>query len=380
MTVVAPLFAPARNWGRWPRVAVLGPPGSGRTWTALAMAAGFDAGPVGLIDTHHGAASAYAARFDFHALTLSTFDPAALTGICYRAADEGIGTLVVDSGSPFWSGPGGVLDRVDRINLEAAERAAKTRQPAPGTGPGWNQVNPEAQEMVAALLDFPGPVIVTVRLKVEDWLTVTDPVTGQVTLRPVGTKPDWRDGSESDYDLVIRLLDAGGQTAVVTKTVMPELSGRPLTFPGADLAAEVAKLLTDGAASEPLHQVRLRDWALGPDVPTEAELIARLDALHRSGRDGARVLVDGSLHSIGDVLRNVMGRYAVQRWAMDPARTVKELRERYAKLQAAGAAGAPVRFGDETLPIGDVIRQCAEVLKAAEQAAAEDTPHLEAAA
>jgi predicted YcjX-like family ATPase len=54
------------------RLAIDGVSGSGKTYTALAIASGIG-GKIAVIDTEHGSASLYADRFDFDTLELERF-------------------------------------------------------------------------------------------------------------------------------------------------------------------------------------------------------------------------------------------------------------------------------------------------------------------
>lgn len=300
---VTPLFKPATRVGRWPRVAIVGSYGTGKTVTALRLATGFG-GRIGVVDTYRGAADQYANRFKFGMVTLDRFDPTVLARYTYEAADQGIDTLVIDGSSPFWSGPGGIMEQVDLLHKKNGPRADKSL--------AWSEVTPSHRDMLAAFADFPGALIVTVMEKTD----------------PAGTtKADQRDGFEVEFGLVLRLHAEGGQAAQVTKTTMPDLA-RTLHEPGEDLAAEVAKLLTDGATTEPLHQVQVRDWA-GDPTRTLDELRERTEAIDAVGRGGSKVLVDDKLMPIGELLR--------LRWRQRKAGGAMSAHE--STLAAAGALG-----------------------------------------
>lgn len=273
---VTPLFTPATKTARHPRVAILGSYGTGKTPAALRMATGFG-GRIGVVDTYRGAAAQYADRFQFDMLRLDRFNPADLTHICYDAPDQGIDTLVIDGMSPFWSGPGGVMEQVDAIAAKNGPRVDKSF--------AWSEVTPVHRDMLTALADFPGALIVTVMQK-------TDP-SGM-------TRSDQREGLEAEFGLVLQMHDQGGQTVQVMKSTMPELSS--FHEPDEDLADRVAKLYADGAAGLPLHQGQVRDWASDP-ARTVDELTEKFMAIDAAGRAGARVLIGGKLIEIGELLR-----------------------------------------------------------------------------
>lgn len=58
------------------RMALAGPAGAGKTYTALQIATFLaDGGPVACVDTEHGSASKYAGLFAFDVLELSSYHP-----------------------------------------------------------------------------------------------------------------------------------------------------------------------------------------------------------------------------------------------------------------------------------------------------------------
>ena len=166
------------------RIALTGPTGSGKTYTALVVAGGLGE-RVALIDTERGSASKYADEFTFDTLQLTSFEPPALVDALAVAAHDGYDALVVDSFSHFWSGTGGMLEQVDH----AAKRIGGANSFA-----GWKEARPMERAMIDALLAYPGHVIVTMRAKTE--YVVDSDERGRKVPRKVGLKPDQRDGIE----------------------------------------------------------------------------------------------------------------------------------------------------------------------------------------
>src|SRR4051812_828726 len=94
------------------RLALMGPPGAGKTWTALSVAQGLG-GKVALIDTENASASKYADHFDFDTLVLTEFSPRAYVLALKAAAEAGYQSVIVDSLSHAWAGKGGALEMAD---------------------------------------------------------------------------------------------------------------------------------------------------------------------------------------------------------------------------------------------------------------------------
>jgi hypothetical protein len=227
-------FAPASKSARKARIALAGPTGSGKTYTALTLASSL-ADRIAVIDTERGSASLYSGRdaFTFDVLEMNVYDPRDLVAALAAAGSAGYGAVIVDSLSHFWEGTGGMLEQVDN----AAKR---------GNGNsfgGWKEARPMERAMIDALLAYPGHVIVTMRTKTE---YVVETVKGKQVPRKIGLKPVQRDGIEYEFDIVGD-LDVEN-TLVITKTRCKELAGEVLNRPDALLGKRILAWLDDGAA------------------------------------------------------------------------------------------------------------------------------------
>jgi hypothetical protein len=214
------------------RIALTGPTGSGKTYTALVIGTRL-ADRVALIDTEHGSASKYADEFTFDTLQFATFEPRALVDALAVAAQGAYEVVIVDSLSHFWSGTGGMLEQVDN----AAKRAG-----AGNSFAGWKEVRPMERAMIEALLAYPGHVIVTMRSKT-DYVVETDE-RGRKVPRKVGLKPEQREGIEYEFDIVGDLDYEN--VLVVSKSRAKSLSGLVIRKPGVEFADSVLAWLNDG--------------------------------------------------------------------------------------------------------------------------------------
>ncbi|WP_410539775.1 ATP-binding protein [Streptomyces sp. KL2] len=225
-------FTPATKEQAKARIALTGPTGSGKTYTALITGTALGE-RVALIDTEHGSASKYADEFAFDTLQLTSFEPTGLIDVLAVAAHEGYDTVIVDSLSHFWSGAGGVLEQVDN----AAKRY--------GTGSSfaaWKETRPMERAMIDALLAYPGHLIVTMRTKTE-YVVETDD-RGRKVPRKVGLKPEQREGIEYEFDIVGDLDHEN--TLVISKSRAKPLSGLVIRKPGTEFADSVLDWLSAG--------------------------------------------------------------------------------------------------------------------------------------
>lgn len=230
-------FAPATRETARARIGLQGPGGSGKTKTALRMAEELaKGGEIGVVDTERGSALKYApvpGRPDIEAhafrhLPMAYCSPENLIGAVKAAEEARIAVLIVDSWSHFWAGKGGLLARVDQ--------EAKKPGHYGGSYTAWAPVNDLEQEMLDALLNFPGHVIATMRTK-NDYEMEGKKVT------KVGVKTVQREGAEYEFDVVIDMI-AG--TGTVTKTRYTALDGVSVHHPGEDFAAAILEQLGQG--------------------------------------------------------------------------------------------------------------------------------------
>jgi hypothetical protein len=228
-------FRPATKERIKARVALHGISGTGKTWTSLALAHGLGE-RFAVIDTERGAASKYVGHRDIHfdVLQMAKYDPRDLVKALAAAAQAGYGTVLIDSLTHFWKGTDGTLDQVDK---------AKSRYGGNSFG-GWKEGTPIQNDMVDALLAYPGHVIATMRSHTE-WV-LEENERGRREPVAKGTRPEQRKGIEYEFD-VVGAMDIHN-TLTVTKSRCPALHGQVIDKPdGTALAKDLLGWLNDGA-------------------------------------------------------------------------------------------------------------------------------------
>ncbi len=219
------------------RMALVGPAGSGKTYTALAIATHLGE-RVAVLDTERGSASKYADLFPFDVLELERFHPQHYIDAIDAAASAGYSVLVIDSLSHAWMGKDGALELVDRAS-------ARNKGNAFGA---WREVTPLHNALVDALIGAPLHIIATMRTKTE-YVHEKDEKTGRTVVRKLGLQPVQRDGLEYEFDVVGDLTKEN--ELVITKTRCPSLKGLVIPQPG----EEVAGTLSDWLAGAPARDV-----------------------------------------------------------------------------------------------------------------------------
>lgn len=174
------------------RIAMHGPAGSGKTYTALQWASVLaNGGKIAVVDTERNSASLYADQFEFDVLAFNPpYHPERLIEVLDVAESEGYAVVIIDSLSHYWSGAGGVLEIVDE---------AKSRFKG-NTMQAWMVGTPLQQKMIDRILSHPAHIIATMRSKT-DWQIENDG--GRVSPMKVGLAPQQRDGVEYEFTLVL---------------------------------------------------------------------------------------------------------------------------------------------------------------------------------
>ena len=106
------MFTKASKRKQKARIALLGPTGSGKTYTALQIAAAFG-DKIAVIDTEHGAASLYSDVVPFDTVNLERCGPGDYIAAMDAAAEAGYDTVIIDSLSHEWVGRGGCLEQAE---------------------------------------------------------------------------------------------------------------------------------------------------------------------------------------------------------------------------------------------------------------------------
>jgi hypothetical protein len=239
------------------RIALDGPPGSGRTLTALRMASAMGQ-RIALIETQRGSASAYADQFEFDVIELDSFTPQNLVLALFSAGWAEYDVLIIDTYSAFWNGPNGLLEKVEDAAAEtaAAKQNAGRRPAARGTAnallavdssAGWRAIRPAMRTMTDALLAYPGHLILTLRCQTETVLT-TDSQGRMIPIRHAGKV---QQSSDLDYDVDLSATLLPDHTLVVTKSSISSLDRQVIELPGEELGKAIRDWAEEGIPRGP---------------------------------------------------------------------------------------------------------------------------------
>lgn len=238
------------------RLAITGPSGAGKTYTALNVAK-YLAGPVAFLDTEHGSASKYADIFEFDVMELQPpYHPDRFGEAIRDAAAAGYKVIILDSLTHAWSGTGGMLDLVDQIGKRMGGNSFAA----------WKDATPIQNRLIESIVGAPIHVIATMRSK-QDYAQEKDD-RGKTIVKKVGMAAQQREGFEYEFDVVIDLdIDHNG---IVNKSRAPILADKVIAKPG----REVADMLNEWLKGAP---------AAAEQKPTAARSL--LNKMHAVGSE-----------------------------------------------------------------------------------------------
>ena len=204
------------------RLAIAGPAGSGKTFTALTLATTLAKGsPIALIDTEHGSASKYADQFEFDTLELSNFDPRNYIKAIHEAEEAGYAVLIIDSLSHAWNGTGGALELVETISRRNQKNNSFN---------AWGEVTPLQNKLIDTIIGSRMHITATMRTKTE---YVIEQVNGKSVPRKVGMAPIQRADVEYEFDIYADMdID---NTMIIQKSRCSALFGQVISKPDASL-------------------------------------------------------------------------------------------------------------------------------------------------
>ncbi len=314
-------FTKAVKYNAKGRVALIGPAGGGKTFTALMLARAL-AGPGGKIaaqDTEHGSMSKYADLFDFDVLELESFSPEVFIGNLHAAEQAGYSVFLTDSLSHFWVGKDGAFDFVDMAQARQRDGMA-----------GWKAFRPHERKMVDAMIASPMHIICTLRTK-NDYVNVTDS-NGKAKRVKVGLAPVQREGLEYEFDMVGYMDE--DNTLSIDKTRCPSYSQKAFAKPGAQDFTPFVEWLK-GTTREPrIAPPQTIDMGGYPMGSAEAAAYVAQQKIEELTTSGEAIRALNSLREpLGDFdWLGVLSEFGVN--SPDKFRSITDARKAYRRMRA----------------------------------------------
>jgi hypothetical protein len=213
------------------RLALFGPSGAGKTYTALRIATGMG-GPIALADTERRTARKYSDRFKFAVEELSDKSIDAYCKVIKEAGEGNFNVLIIDSLSHAWQE---LLQDVDKL------ASAKYRG---NTWSAWSEGTPKQRRLVDTLLDCPCHIIATMRSKT-DWAQETGN-NGKIKPVKIGLAPEQGKGIEYEFDMLMEM--SVDHFATISKDRTGKYQDKIIEKPDEQFGRDLIGWLSEGAA------------------------------------------------------------------------------------------------------------------------------------
>lgn len=181
------------------KIALIGPSGAGKTFTALRLATGIG-GKICLVNTEGDRGYLYSNEFDYDIIDLTPpFKPELYIEAITYCEKEGYSIIILDSASHEWSGRGGILEEHDKM---------------PGNSyTNWAKLTPRHNAFLDAQLYSPVHIISCLRGKDQ---YVLEEKNGKQVPKKVGLGAEQRPGFEYECQLTLN-IDQESHIATATK-------------------------------------------------------------------------------------------------------------------------------------------------------------------
>ena|SRR5665648_26359 len=219
------------------KIALFGPTGSGKTFTALRIATGIAnkiGSKIAVIDTERGRASKYSNRFTFDVAMPETPDITTMKAMIKDAVDGGYKVIVIDSGSHAWK---------ELIKEMDALANAKFRG---NTFTAWSQGTPKQEEFVNEILKADAHIIFTMRSKMQYEVQVMD--NGKTKPVKIGLAPIQGKEIEYEFDLLMEMDQS--HSAFFSKDNTGRYQDQTIHLPGEELGEALVEWLSEGEKVE----------------------------------------------------------------------------------------------------------------------------------
>lgn len=196
------------------RLALSGASGSGKTYSALAIASHLGKS-IAVIDTEHGSAARYADIFQFDTCELTNHHPSKYIEAIIAAEQAGYDVIIIDSLTHAWF-----------AELELAGKGFD----------GWKNVRPLERKLIDTMLSSSAHLIATMRAKTEWILEEYTAKDGKTKSAPkkIGTAPVQASGIEYEFDIAGELNYE--HILNISKSRCPQLNDRTFLNPGKEVA------------------------------------------------------------------------------------------------------------------------------------------------
>ena len=272
------------------RLAITGPAGSGKTYSALLIAFGIG-GKIALLDTENGSGDLYSSLGDYDVCSINApFTVQKYIEAIKDAEKSGYDILILDSISAEWAGSGGLLNLHTQLTANNRNNSFSA----------WGQVTPKHNAFIDAIIASKLHIICTIRSKTEYAQIQNEK--GKTEIKKIGLGLVQREGIDYEFTTVFDLNQDhyvsvskdrtslfDGQVFMITQEIGKQL--KEWLDTGIEVIDE--KELQERKTS--LYQAYLR---LFQDNPQEAQKLAQEAMISITGGKGSREWTLEDLHRL----------------------------------------------------------------------------------
>lgn len=211
------------------RISLAGPPGGGKSWTAMKLATALVApigGKVGGICTERGSLKKIhrpRGPFTFDVIELDSPSLTDYVSAIKEFSAARYDALVIDSFSHAWDA---LLNKVGKRGKQ-----------------GWGDVRPDEAELWDTVLRYPGHILCTLRVKTQMQEIEEN---GKKRVQKVQGEVKQREGTEYEFDVCLRVEDSGAE-CTVEKSRCEAIRGKRFAHAGEELVDLMRPWLDAGA-------------------------------------------------------------------------------------------------------------------------------------
>lgn len=217
------------------RMAIFGPSGAGKTFSALRIASGMGQ-RIAVVDTEFGSASKYADRFSFDVCELT--EPTIQNYInLIQQAGPMYDVLILDSLSHGWQELLEMIDQLAKTKFKGNSWAA------------WSEGTPLQRDFVRTIQLCPCHIIATMRSKTE-WTTQQDN-NGRSRPARVGLAPEQGKGIEYEFDMLLEMNTEHMCTVIKDRT--SKFQDQIFEKPSEEFGQALVTWLNEGAEMPPMQ-------------------------------------------------------------------------------------------------------------------------------
>ena len=280
------------------RLAITGPAGSGKTYSALLIAFGIG-GKIALLDTENGSGDLYSSLGDYDVCSINApFTVQKYIDAIKDAEKSGYDILILDSISAEWAGSGGLLNVHTQLTSNNRNNSFSA----------WGQITPKHNAFIDAIIASKLHIICTIRSKTEYAQIQNEK--GKTEIKKIGLGLVQREGIDYEFTTVFDLNQDhsvsvskdrtslfDGQVFMITQEIGKQL--KEWLDTGIEVIDE--KELQERKSS--LYQAYLR---LFQDSPQEAQRLAQEAIMSVTGGRGSREWTVEDINNLeNDVQRRI---------------------------------------------------------------------------